>query len=68
MKLLTIRILIYSFLFLSFNVIGKNVDSLKSSILWLKEQDEIGQEILKKNQDFDEALNVFKMRLRGHLL
>lgn len=60
MKLLTIRILLYSFFFLSFTAIGKNVDSLKSSILWLKEQDEIGQEILKKNQDFDEAVNVFK--------
>ena len=39
---------------------GIGVDSLASPKLWLEEQNKIGQELLRKNQEFGKAVKVFK--------
>lgn len=51
-----------SFLLLSFSLTAKDpiTDSITSPIKWLQEQNTIGQELLKTNQDFDKAVNIFE--------
>ena len=60
MKTFLSKIFLFFFSLLALNSNGMNVDSTKTPILWLEEQNNLGQDLLKKNQEFDKAVNIFK--------
>jgi len=44
----------------SFYEVGAQVDSLTSPKLWLKEQNDLGEKLLKSTQDFEKAVQVYE--------
>jgi len=60
MKLFLFKFFVFFFSLLALNSNGMNADSIKTPILWLEEQNTLGQDFLKKNQEFDKAVNIFK--------
>lgn len=60
MRLFLFKFFLFFFSLLALNSYGMGVDSVKTPILWLEEQNTLGQDFLKKNQEFDKAVNIFK--------
>ncbi|MFK7771320.1 MAG: ATP-binding protein [Saprospiraceae bacterium] len=60
MKTILIKFFLFFLSLLALNSNGMDVDSVKTPMLWLEQQNTIGQDLLKKNQEFDKAVNIFK--------
>ena len=60
MKPFYLALLTFILLHLSLSATGTTVDSIATPKLWLEEQNNIGQQLLKDNQFFDQAVTVFK--------
>ena len=55
------KIIILFFLILPSYLLATEVDSIASPRAWLEQQNEIGQKYLRENQEFDKAVNTFKL-------
>jgi len=60
MQTFVVKFFLFFFLTLSFQSYAMKVDSVATPVLWLEEQNIIGQDLLKKNQEFDKSVQVFK--------
>ncbi|MFK8005257.1 MAG: ATP-binding protein [Saprospiraceae bacterium] len=60
MRIFLFKLFLLFFSLLALNSNGMNVDSVNSPILWLEEQNTLGQKLLKKNQLFNEAVDIFQ--------